>query len=188
MARPKYGDGDLRARKRLIDGFWGALRLSPYEKLSVRGLLRDTGLSKNTFYYHFADMGDLARAAIDEITLDDLTQMLLHGENLDKTRLGSHLGEAEDAQRLSKIAIVLSRNGSALQPLFIEKLKSAWLDALGKNGKPASKEKLLLVDFASGGAVNALAGKNPQEYAETIAILASTPAIRSFIDNLSSSI
>lgn len=60
MARPTYGIGDMQARERLIASFWSLLEGEAYTQMSVREVCREAGLNKNTFYYHFGSLDELA--------------------------------------------------------------------------------------------------------------------------------
>ena len=64
MARPKYETGDVQARERLADAFWNLLEGEPYTQMSAREVCRKAGLNKNTFYYHFSDLDELADEAV----------------------------------------------------------------------------------------------------------------------------
>ena len=69
MARPRYATGDPTARDRLIEAFWSLLGDRPYTKLSVVDVVRTARVNKNTFYYHYADLEELAHDAVEQ-TLD----------------------------------------------------------------------------------------------------------------------
>ena len=77
MARPKYGRGDARAREKLIDTFWDLLEAEPYTHMSVREICRESGLNKNTFYYHFSDLDELADEAVARALPVELAQLLV---------------------------------------------------------------------------------------------------------------
>ena len=77
MARPKYGRGDVRAREKLIDAFWDLLEAEPYTQMSVREVCRESGLNKNTFYYHFSDLDELADEAVARALPVELAQLLV---------------------------------------------------------------------------------------------------------------
>ena len=59
--------GDDTARDKLEAAFWDALAEGSYEGISVVGLCRSAGVNKNTFYYHFDNIDELARAAAESL-------------------------------------------------------------------------------------------------------------------------
>ena len=67
MARPKYEHDEQTAKDRIVEAFWRMVEDGPYEKIGVRGLVRESGVNKNTFYYHFEGIGDLARQATRDV-------------------------------------------------------------------------------------------------------------------------
>ena len=77
MARPKYERDEQTARDRIVEAFWRMVEDGPYDKVSVRGLVRESGVNKNTFYYHFEGIDDLARQATrDALEPELLLEML----------------------------------------------------------------------------------------------------------------
>lgn len=71
MARPKYNNDQIQARNRIIDTFWEYLQETSFEKMNVKEIVIRSRVNKNTFYYHFECMDDLANTAIDGVLLSD---------------------------------------------------------------------------------------------------------------------
>lgn len=60
-AAPRVG-----APERLRAAFWRLLEKRPLASITVRDLVREAGVNKNAFYYHYANLDDLARDAVEE--------------------------------------------------------------------------------------------------------------------------
>src|SRR5574344_2059651 len=52
--------------------FLKLLNVKPYNKITVKDIVEDCGINRNSFYYHFSDLP----ALVEEILLDD-TNMIL---------------------------------------------------------------------------------------------------------------
>ena len=66
--------------QRLRDAFWSLLEEKPYAQISVSELLARSGVSRGDFYYHYKNLVDLAKCAVeDEVkSWDDLTYLFLN--------------------------------------------------------------------------------------------------------------
>lgn len=74
-------DGRLAAGEavlfELVDVLWDNLEQGTLAKLSVSGICAQTGLNRNSFYYHFDDLRDLARTAVEDTLERDLPAIML---------------------------------------------------------------------------------------------------------------
>lgn len=110
MARPSYGIGDERARDRIVSSFWHELQGKAYPDLRVVGLVREAGVNKNTFYYHFGCMEDVARVGVEGLLRPELLDALL-GEGGEGP--GAPLAARVDATWDERLATLLSPNAAA---------------------------------------------------------------------------
>ena len=83
MARPKKNDRDAMATVRIEDSFWKLLEEMSYSDITVLRISQESGTNRNSFYYHYKDIDDLARSAfinnINEKTSRALFTALLPG-------------------------------------------------------------------------------------------------------------
>ena len=45
MARPRYQRDEQTAREKIVEAFWRMVEDGPYDKVSVRGLVRESGVN-----------------------------------------------------------------------------------------------------------------------------------------------
>ena len=66
--------------QRLYDAFWSLLEEKPYAQISVSELLARAGVSRGDFYYHYKNLVDLAKCAVEDEakSWDDLTSFFLN--------------------------------------------------------------------------------------------------------------
>lgn len=55
-------------RKAIIEAFVKLLNERPLNKITIRDIVEECGINRNTFYYHFRDVPDLIEAIVQEET------------------------------------------------------------------------------------------------------------------------
>jgi AcrR family transcriptional regulator len=181
MARPRYGEGDARARERIVDAFWEMLGEMPYEQMRVLALCRRAGLNKNTFYYHFEGMPSLANAAIDGIMFQELAQTALHGTGSGGGPAAGLRQDKAARARFGRLGILLSDNGAALQGMLADRIANVWLEELGATADELPARQALYMAYASGGIVNVLRHRSPLEYEAVLTTLGESDTMRDIV-------
>ena len=51
----------------MIEAFWRCLGKTSYDKLTVAQIVREAGLNRNSFYYHFEDIDSMSRSVVAEV-------------------------------------------------------------------------------------------------------------------------
>lgn len=174
MARPRYEAGQTTARETIVQTFWRLLTVKPFSKTSVRELVHESGVNKNTFYYHFQSVEDLAREAVEE-TLDPrfLSAMLAHATQ--GAPAPGWMSKNDFSTRVDRMCLIASENSSPeLQTMMREAIGAKWQDAFGFDTATLRLQDRLAYEFALGGvmslfAYRALAGSkfNLAEITET---------------------
>ena len=59
-----------------MNSFVKLLNLYPLDKITVKDIVSDCGISRNTFYYHYQDIYDLLRATLSSVTETVLSENL----------------------------------------------------------------------------------------------------------------
>lgn len=184
MSRPKYEPGSKTARERIVDSFWELLALKPYEKLSVRELIRVAEVNKNTLYHHFENMDDLAQQAIDEALPKELGRFFLENGGASRDGILPFMGTPDAVIRFDRVRIMLSDNGVALQGHIKRKVIEAWREVLGLG--EYREDQLRLALFLAGGIISTLQGQDPRDYPGILLELSSTKPIKAFMEELGS--
>lgn len=70
----KHEASNYCTRRMLADAFKKAARSKPLSKITVSEIVRECGLNRKTFYYHFLDIYDLLAWIIDEETVKAVQQ------------------------------------------------------------------------------------------------------------------
>lgn len=64
MPRPRKDSEILSATERLENAFWELLADHEYRKITVTEVVREAHVNRNSFYYHYASLPELADSAI----------------------------------------------------------------------------------------------------------------------------
>ena len=64
MPRPRRDSEILPATTRMENAFWELLRGREYRRISVTDVVREAGVNRNSFYYHYSGLPELADSAI----------------------------------------------------------------------------------------------------------------------------
>lgn len=80
-------------KRALIEAFEKVLETKNFDKITIKDIIEESGVSRSTFYYHFADIFELAEATFeyeceqiipDNITKDSWQEILLDATQLAK--------------------------------------------------------------------------------------------------------
>jgi Transcriptional regulator len=175
MSRPKYKDDQAQAKNRIIDAFWEYLQETYFEKMNVKEIVIRSRVNKNTFYYHFACIEDLAYTAIDGVLLKEVGKALLYA-NMDADIHFEDVFSGISAERLHRISLLLSDHATALNGIVIKKLIEIWSAYIKVNDE--TDDIFLLMSFIAGGIVTTLRGKQPEEFLESLKHLFNMSGIR----------
>lgn len=157
MARPTRKTKDGTARKRMSEAFWTCMGEEPYDKLTVARIVREAGVNRNSFYYHFEDIDSMARTVVVELLDKDFLKRVLarfHGQDtLLDTSPNSDL-----STRLDRMCLIASDNSSvALQKILRDAMSEIWCDTFGITLETLTLPDRLAFEYNLGGIFSLLA-------------------------------
>ena len=63
MSRPPKTERDKMATVKIEKAFWSLLETEKYTDITVLRISQEAGINRNSFYYHYKDIDDLAYIA-----------------------------------------------------------------------------------------------------------------------------
>lgn len=182
MARPKYVEGQADAKQKLVDAFWDALEQDPFEKITVKQITGLAGVNKNTFYYHFETIEDLARCAANTIPHDFLPIQLLFNDGDYFAELSNRVNDPANERHLRHFIAFAGRNGQAVGHIVDE----LFLGILEEQGgidpsKLTMAERAMIRMLIGGIKANFATIKSPEEMRAMIVAIQATPMPSAFI-------
>ena len=165
MPRPRRDSNIPPAKQRMEDAFWELLADREYRRITVTDVVRCAKVNRNSFYYHFSGLPELADAAIlAEIKTSPLMQEVppnpSNGVDLKEqwrkhvTQLISTPRERERLNRLTMLA------GSHSSPELVESLRDferlSLMEMLELDPEHIDLKTDLMLDFTVGGLLTVL--------------------------------
>lgn len=161
MGRPKYQDGDTKARARIEGAFWALLAEDSYDKITVSTIVKRAKVNRNTFYYHFEDIRDLALQAVSETFLDPRFATVVMSQLGMNNEVAQILDDVPDiAERLGKITLIAgSHSPTELKNILKEQIRSIWYAVFQIDYDALEERDRLAIEYVLGGILSLLAYK-----------------------------
>ena len=134
-------------KKAIMECFNRQIEVLPLDRITVKGIVAECGVTRNTFYYHFEDILALAK----EVLMDRLEQITLSAQDSEdwetflillarqitqNTRSIRHLFRSSKSQEINAFMVEILT--LALNHLF---------DHLAEGATVAAKDRALIIEF-----------------------------------------
>lgn len=156
MPRPRRDSEILPAKDRLENAFWELLSEREYNKITVTDIVRTADVNRNSFYYHFSGLPELADSAILH-AVEDTPMPGVPGRDFNpdtewRKRVTALLRDPEQRQRLDRLALLAGPHSS---PELVSSLKEfgrlTMISVLGLDADNLDLKTDLMLDFTVGG-------------------------------------
>ena len=178
MARPKQGDGPT-ADERIERAFFEVLDQTPFDKLTVSAIVKAAGVNRNSFYYHYADLDDLAQSAVSNVLVPEVPRLIANGFGLESEQVNQAFQEAVGDDRLNRVPLIMGVNSS---PVLRQMLKDAfielWFDVFGLAREDLRPEEFLTVHYVLGGMLEVIGQLQGTEFVEYLRMIRSLEVVQ----------
>lgn len=156
MPRPRRDSEILPAKDRLENAFWELLSEREYNKITVTDIVRTADVNRNSFYYHFSGLPELADSAILH-AVEDTPMPGVPGRDFNpdtewRKHVTALLRDTEQRQRLDRLALLAGPHSS---PELVSSLKEfgrlTMISVLGLDADSLDLKTDLMLDFTVGG-------------------------------------
>ena len=156
MPRPRRDSEILPAKDRLENAFWELLSEREYNKISVTDIVRTADVNRNSFYYQFSGLPELADSAILH-AVEDTPMPGVPGRDFNpdtewRKHVTALLRDPEQRQRLDRLALLAGPHSS---PELVSSLKEfgrlTMISVLGLDADNLDLKTDLMLDFTVGG-------------------------------------
>ena len=157
MARPPKNAEGPSATQRMEAAFWDCMKEMPFSEITVRDIVGRAKVNRNSYYYHYESMWDLAQESIEHAKFAALASVLLG----DAPAAG---GEAAAQARtgFDHLRVLASENGNQR---LLEDAKSAvvgeWAALFDLDIETLPDKARSAIDFVFGGVTALLAAGRP---------------------------
>ena len=187
MARPRKAQEELKATVKIEGAFWRLLETQSFSEITVRLISQESGTNRNSFYYHYTDINDLAYKAFRNNANKEVTETLIPAllsalEGYDRIEV-SEL-DPSILMHSGRIMLCAGSDSPYLRQLVEELLKDIWFDALGIREDLLSESEKLQVGFIFAGLVATLGSREVRESPLQMLMLAQTEIGRTILSTL----
>lgn len=156
MPRPRRDSEILPAKDRLENAFWELLSEREYNKITVTDIVRTADVNRNSFYYHFSGLPELADSAILH-AVEDTPMPGVPGRDFNpdtewRKHVTALLRDPEQRQRLDRLALLAGPHSS---PELVSSLKEfgrlTMISVLGLDADNLDLKTDLMLDLTVGG-------------------------------------
>ena len=156
MPRPRHDSEVLPAKERLENAFWELLADRDYRKITVTDVVREAGVNRNSFYYHFSSLPELADSAIlhqvESIPINRTPDPNGNPEEQWRDRVTATLSDPEQRQRLDHLALLAGPHSTLeLTESLRDFCRLQMLSTLQRDPKNLDLKTDLMVEFTVGG-------------------------------------
>jgi AcrR family transcriptional regulator len=141
------------------NAFWLLLERKSYGRITVSDIVRDSGVNRSAFYYHYERISELAEDAIADICDSQsvtriFQQITRDPADMETTQFSDFLSDPDYLMRVHRIALIAGPHGSAA---IVRQLKdymiSVWIALLHIDGEGLRVDQKLTLEFAASGMV-----------------------------------
>ena len=156
MPRPRRDSEILPAKERLENAFWELLSEREYRKITVTDIVRTADVNRNSFYYHFAGLPELADSAIlhavENTPIPSVPNEDFNPDTEWRKHVTALLRDPEQRQRLDRLALLAGPHSS---PELVESMREfgrlTLISVLGLDADHLDLKTDLMLDFTVGG-------------------------------------
>lgn len=157
MARPRKSERDEMATVKIENAFWSLLETERYSDITVLRVTQEAGINRNSFYYHYRDIDDLAQKAFMNNANNDVSKTLI-------SALLSAFQEGRSAPvfdmsilpHSKRVMLCAGSDSPYLNQLVNDLLKTVWLDSLSIREELLTEDERMQICFISAGLVAVL--------------------------------
>lgn len=115
MPRPRRDSEILPAKERIENAFWDLLADREYHKITVTDIVHEAGVNRNSFYYHYSSLPELADSAIMHVVQQAKPALPTPDSDPDVTwreNMTNLMQSPEHRERLDRLSLIAGPHSS----------------------------------------------------------------------------
>ncbi len=172
MARPKKSARDEMATVKIENAFWSLLETEPYSRITVLRITQEAGTNRNSFYYHYEDINDLAFQAFRNNMDNDVSKALVTALMAAfQEDLPTPVIDLSVLPHTKRIMLCAGSDSPYLRQLVSDLLIAVWFESMSIQKDLLSEEEKLQVKFIAAGLVSVLGSEEVRENPLSMSVL-----------------
>jgi len=181
MGRPRSDADGLSALGKIENAFWKILENEGYKNITILRLAQETGLNRNSIYYHYQNIEDIAQKAVDHnmenhFVLTFVSALL--------SSQGEFVPNQEIFLHVKRIHLLARSESSLLQSLVKKGLLHAWFEHFNIDASKLSDSDYVTLDFIASGITSMLGSDTFINNPEAIRVFPSTLVAKAAVQTL----
>lgn len=185
MARPRKSDRDEMATVKIENAFWSLLETERYSDITVLRVSQEAGINRNSFYYHYKDIDDLAYKAFagnaDNEVSRTLISALLSSFQEGRSTLVFDMSILPHTKR---IMLCAGSDSPYLNRLVNDLMKKEWFNSMSIKEELLSTDERMQMRFISAGMAAVLGSQEMRENPLSMSILSQTEIGKAMISTM----
>lgn len=172
---------------KLERAFWSCLEKNPYDRMTVSEVVREAGVNRALFYYHFNSLASLAEYAVTRaVPLEVAHGILLQG--LDVAEIVMRMSKIEgSAERMRRLRLVAGSHGTAALVNVVKgSIRNEWLHIYGLEEEDVDDATHVTICFVLGGVMSMWADSSFEDIQSLQRALASSGMVPTVVSVLRS--
>ena len=147
MGRPKNSNSDA-ARKQIQAAFWDLLDREGYEKITINKVAKEAHVNRNSVYYHYENILDLAEKSFLENIHSEQGVGLVTAALNQFTSENAYILDEKTRECMKKLQLMAGSNSIELHQMLKRGIKDNWFHIMQVNEDILSEIDRLSVDMA----------------------------------------
>lgn len=178
MARPKQIDGPS-ADVRIEAAFFAALEAMPFQKITISEIVKRAGLNRNSFYYHYANLDDLAHSAVERLLVPEVPRLLAQGMGLESEQFDRVFADAAVVERLSWMTAIMGPHSTPdLRGILSDAVLGVWLEAFSLSPEDLDLQTAATAHFILGGMFELLSRIDTHDVLSSLSTVRRLPVLQ----------
>lgn len=184
MARPSKTDPTASAEYKIEKAFWSLLEKTDFSEITMQQLAREAGVNRNTLYYHYGNLQEVAEAMFARVFTEDVSARFLDLMLTSPQELASVWGPFELPERVWKIHLFAKSESPLIRGMLKETLTGQWFRKLGIDPSSFSTADALKIDYIVSGFLGLLGSDRVAEDPLLLLTFRNSPLGEAAIDTL----
>lgn len=159
MSRPKQCAYEDSARGKIESAFWSILEKEGFNAVTMLRLSQESGLNRNTIYYHFDNVQEISLFAFNNIFTDAASRLFSSIILSDRDMSSSVMRDSELLSNIKKIHLFAESESPLLISIVKTSLKKAWFSNMGISCEALTPADKMQIEYILSGFISIIGNK-----------------------------
>ena len=184
MSRPRKDDPDQAAIHKIDAAFWTLLDQVGFAGITMKLLAAEAGVNRNTLYYHYANLQEVAEAAFQSVISDAVSDLFVDTILALPAGIDEIWDQVQLSNRLGKLHLFAKSESPLLRSMLKDALTARWFQKLDIHPETLTPLDWLQIDYIVNGLVGVFGRSDAAENRTLLAAFPQTPIGKAAVQTL----